>query len=75
MRKLLYSMCKQAIVQLCMRKCFRFKVYGCQNVFVEIRIRAAKHSSKIPISYKDINKIKTEFPRSGMHRDFVVKKF
>ena len=47
---------------------------GCQNVSIEIWIRAAKFSEKNPIRYEDINKIQTEyppsgkFPRSGMHR-------
>ena len=27
-----------------------------------------------PVSYQDINKIQTEFPRNGIHRGFVGKK-
>ena len=40
-----------------MRRYFRFQVHGCQNVSIKTAIR-----------YEDINKIQTEFPRSGMHR-------
>ena len=39
-----------------------------QNVSTETWIRAAKFNLKNPIFFEDINKILTEFPRSGMNR-------
>ena len=42
-------------------------VQKCQNGLIEIWIRAAKFRKEIPIRSKDMDKIQTKFPRSGMH--------
>ena len=39
----------------------------CQNVSIEIWIRAAKLSEKNPIVSQDMDKIQTELPQNEMH--------
>ena len=57
-----------------MCRCFKFYIKGSQNVSIETWINSAKFNLKIPIHSEDINKIQTEFPRSGIHIPFPVKK-
>ena len=52
---------------LCMRRCYKFEVYDCQNVCTETLIAASKFKEKYRSRSEDINKIKTEFLRSGFH--------
>ena len=51
-----------------MHRCFKFQVQYCQNASIETLIRAAKSIEKHPSRYEDMDKMQTEFPRSGMHR-------
>ena len=53
---------------LCMHRCFKFQVQYCQNASIETLIRAAKFIEKHPSRAEDMDKMQTEFPRSGMHR-------
>ena len=49
------------------RRCFKFQVQEFQSGPIELWIRAAKFCKKIPIRFENIDKIHSEFPRSGMH--------
>ena len=56
-----------SICRLRMRRYFKFHLYGPENGSIETWVRAAKFNLKILIRSEDINKMQTEFPRSGMH--------
>ena len=51
-----------------MHRSFKFQVYECQNPSIEPWIRSVKLSQQLPIRLEHMDKLLTEFPRSGMHR-------
>ena len=57
-----------------MRRNFKFQVWGCQNSSNEPWIRATKFRQKPPIPSEVMDKIQSEFPRSGINKvvDFKI---